>query len=277
MSRGEQGPAGHGHELTLSAMTLQRAALEDRLTAAAAAGFDAIGLSLRRYRLAQSTGWTDAVIRDALETHGLRLTEVEGPSDWSGGDPRFPKDTEELVGMAERLGCPQVTVVQFFPADPADRLIAFRHLCQRAADFGAVIAAEFLPFSQMATLADAWRLVAQADEPNGGLALDAWHFFRAEGSLATLDQIPPERIFSIQLNDPSPGPPAPDLRHEARPERLLPAGKALQLTRLLMERYVTARMAVEVWSDGLEALAPKVAAVKAYEAARRVLDDARWP
>ncbi|OPG07547.1 sugar phosphate isomerase/epimerase [Microbispora sp. GKU 823] len=138
------------------------------------------------------------------------------------------------------------------------------------------IAVEFMPFSEIRTLADAWRLVADSGAPNAGVLLDSWHHRRSGGSTAGLAAVPPDRVFSVQLNDALPTPLA-DLRQEARHLRLPPGDGAVAFVRALLDLGVTARMSVEVWSDDLERLPPAQAAVVVHDATRRVLAAAGLP
>ncbi|GLZ09203.1 IolI protein [Actinomadura sp. NBRC 104412] len=289
-----------GPALTLCAMTVRGASFTERLRAAAAAGFDSIGLSLDQYRAALQEGLDDRRLRFLLDDHGLRVTEIEAPWDWAAGGPpgadasaravdvgTGSRDNGDLLFHAlEALRCEQFNAVAF-TAYPHEHLVErFTALCARAATVGARVALEFMPFSELRTLPAAWRLVRESGAPNAGVLLDHWHYVRSGGTPDDLAAVPPERILSVQLNDVqlndvqprddlSPGEvrDQDDLREEARHRRLLPGDGAARFVRLLRRHGVTARMSVEVWSDDLERLAPTEAARLAYEAADRVLTE----
>ncbi len=55
--------------------------------------------------------------------------------------------------------------------------------------------------SPVNSLQSAWDIVRNVDEPNCGLLLDTWHRGRTDGNMEALQNIPPERITSIQLSD----------------------------------------------------------------------------
>jgi sugar phosphate isomerase/epimerase len=258
--------------ITLCAMTLRGASLADRLAAAAKSGFEAVGFSLDQYRAALRDGWNDRSLRSLLDDHGLRVAEIEAPWDWADG---FAQDEGDLLFHAlEALECGQFNAVQF-TVHPYERVVErFAAVCDRADALDVRVALEFMPFSELRTLPEAWRVVRDAGAPNGGLLLDSWHFVRSGASAADLADVPAGRVFSAQLNDASPAA-GDDLREEARHRRLLPAGGAESFVRMLDRHGVTARMSVEVWSDHLERLAPEEAARRAYDATARVLAAAR--
>lgn len=262
-------------QLTLCAMTLRGAPFPARLRAAAAAGFGAIGLTLDQYRAARASGLDDQTMRAMLDDHGLHLAEVETPWDWAA--PQTPGGEGDLLfHVLETFGCGQFNAVQFAPHPHGPLVERFAALCARADASDVRVALEFMPFSELRTLGDAWRLVREAAAPNAGLLLDSWHYLRSGGSPRDLAAVPPSRILSVQLNDAQPEP-GDDLREEARHRRLPPGDGATALVRLLRRHRVTARMSVEIWSDELERLAPDTAARLAYDATARVLAAAGTP
>jgi sugar phosphate isomerase/epimerase len=90
----------------------------------------------------------------------------------------------------------------------ADAANAFGALCDRAADHGAVVGLEFLPFTNIVDAADALAIVERADRPNGGVCVDIWHHARGANDLDLIRAIPPELITGVQMSD---GPAAPTL------------------------------------------------------------------
>ena len=72
----------------------------------------------------------------------------------------------------------------------------FAALCERAGP-DLTVALEFMPYSGVPDLATAWRIVQGV--PNAGLIIDGWHWARAGQQVADLDDVPAERIMSVQL------------------------------------------------------------------------------
>jgi sugar phosphate isomerase/epimerase len=127
----------------------------------------------------------------------------------------------------------------------------------------------------VAELDPAWDVVRRADRPNGGLALDAWHWFRSgtPSDVATLGGIPGTKVFGVQLDD-APAEPEANLMSATLHHRRLPGEGAIDLAALidaLHEIGTAAPIGVEVFSDALHALGPMEAAERAADATRSVL------
>ena len=147
----------------------------------------------------------------------------------------------------------------------------FAALCERAGP-DLTVALEFMPYSGVPDLATAWRIVQ--DVPNAGLIVDGWHWARARQQIADLDDVPAERIVSVQLCDVR-AEPMERLRAESLGHRLPPGqgyGDTVGLVRGLAKCGVTpAVMAVEVISVELVARGVDIAAQVSADAAREVL------
>ena len=117
-------------------------------------------------------------------------------------------------------------------AATVDELVErFGVLCDRAADIGALVHLEFIPMTAVADIATAWRIVRDADRPNGGILFDTWHFFRGAADFDALQAVPGERIFAVQVDDALPdvsGSPWEDTQ-----QRLLPGDGCFELPRVL--------------------------------------------
>ena len=98
---------------------------------------------------------------------------------------------------------------------------AFAGLCDRAAEHGLLVHLEFLPWSKIPDLATAWQIIRGADRPNGGLMLDAWHYFRSGPDSTLLRSIPGASILGVQLSD-APAAPEPEPLQATLHARLLP-------------------------------------------------------
>ena len=68
--------------LNISAASLRSADLETRLDAAAAAGFNGIGLRLQDYRGARREGMSDERVAGMITDYGLEVVELETVWDW---------------------------------------------------------------------------------------------------------------------------------------------------------------------------------------------------
>ena len=83
----------------------------------------------------------------------------------------------------------------------------------------------------IADVATAWRIVRDADRPNGGIVLDTWHFFRGSADFDDLEAVPGDRVLAVQVDDAHAevtGSMWDDTQH-----RLLPGDGSFDLSRLL--------------------------------------------
>ncbi len=259
----------------------------ERLGAAEAGGFSGISLWGRDYQVARAEGLRDLDIRLRLADHGLSVAELDPCWWWLPGasEVHIPPDLDqegifgfgeqELFAIAEGVQARSLNAVDVFGGSWSldEAAAAFAGLCDRAADHGLVVHLEFLPWSRIPDLATAWGVVRAADRPNGGIMLDAWHYFRSEPDGALLRSIPGPSILGVQLCD-APAVAEPDPLHATLHERLLPGHGGLALPALLAdlrETATTAPLGVEVFSDVLHALPPEEAGRLAGSSLRALL------
>jgi sugar phosphate isomerase/epimerase len=274
--------------LVLCAGTLRRGIpLAERAAAAQAAGFDGISLWGRDYQAARDEGLSDADIRALLDDHGVAVAEVDPLWSWLPGaadmaipaaydtEDMFTFDEARLFAVAEAVQARSVNVVDVFGGDwTLDQATeSFVGLCQRAAERGLMVQLEFLPWSKIPDLATAWRIVRAADQPNGGIMLDAWHYFRSTPDDEVLRSIPGDRILGVQLSD-APAVAETNLMDAALHYRLLPGRGELDLSDLIATlRQIGAGspFGVEVFSDALDHFETGQAAQQAGDTVRALL------
>lgn len=217
-----------------------------------------------------------------LDSHGLQLVELEGVWDWvrSNQSPNPQAGAEEatILRMAEAFGCRHVNISLFFSHEQDEIVDAYGTFCDRAAEVGLLVGLEFIPYNEIPTLRAAKAIVDTAARANGGLTLDAWHYFRCGATTAELLALPASDIVAVQLNDVLPAP-GPDLTEEGRHHRQAPGDGAGDLTGLigaLKELRVEAPVEVEIFSDALDAMEPAVVAQMTLDKTRQVLLEAAW-
>ena len=160
--------------------------------------------------------------------------------------------------------------------DLARAIDGFGALCDRAADRGLWVAIEFLPWSSIPNLTTARAIVEGAARDNGGLVVDAWHFTRSGSRLADVTEVA-GFVRDFQICDTAPGAEA-DLMDECMHRRLLPGegtADVVGLVRALDAGGAWCPTAIQVFSDELEQLGPIEATMRAAEATRRILAEAR--
>jgi sugar phosphate isomerase/epimerase len=257
-----------------------------RLASARAAGFAGISMWGRDYTAARDSGRSDADLRAMLGDHGLQVAEVDPAWWWLPGaadigaslaahddQQVFAYPEDDLFNMAVKLGARSVNAVDVFGGDWSvdDAAESFAVLCDRAAERGLLVQLEFLPWSRIPDVSTAWEVVRRADRPNGGIAVDAWHFVRSGSTLDDLAAVPSHRILGLQLDD-GPLEPEADLVHATLHERRLPGEGEFDLGALWgVLAGCPAPIGVEVFSDELHALGPAEAARRAADATRALL------
>jgi sugar phosphate isomerase/epimerase len=204
------------HDLIASYYTLTGSAVGqpprfsfgDRVGAAARAGFTGIGLLGDDYAALRAMGQSDADLLGVLDRHGVRVLEVEFLFDWALDGPRAEaaRDAEAtLHAMVDTFAPHHMNVGDLqSPGDlaPIDVVAErFAGVCDRAAEHGTRVALEFLPWTGLGDLATAARVVQAADRPNGGLLIDAWHYFRGRPDPSNLRALRPRDVVAVQLDD----------------------------------------------------------------------------
>jgi sugar phosphate isomerase/epimerase len=273
-------------ELICSHFTLgAEASFDERIAAAAAAGFDAIGLLFATYQAERAQGRSPAELRRVADDHGVRVAEIEFVYGWTGGAvtdaPLVPDisaaDIEAVVyEMADAFGSRHVNVGDIGmsgPMLPRDEVAErFGALCDRAAAHGLLVAYEFLPWTETPTAEATLPIIRAAGRQNGGLLVDTWHLFRGGGSLASLAALPPEWITAVQIDDA--GPPEGEMWEDTTLRRRLPGDGELDLVgflRTLRTMGVDAPIGIEIMSTELDARTPADRAVAVHRAVQDLL------
>ena len=182
--------------------------LEQKLQAAAKAGFDAIEIFENDFT--QFPG-SPADVRKMCEDLGLHILAFQPFRD-GGGVPdamhqqslyRMQKKFEIMheLNTQRLLVC---SVVPDFAIDDNELVAAQLHdFAEIAKDAGVSLAYEALAWGKyIADYDDAWEIVKKVDHPNLGIGLDTFHMFSRGCTLDTLDrEITPDKIALVQVAD----------------------------------------------------------------------------
>lgn len=248
-------------DLILSHFSLGRfRPFEERVRAAAEAGFAAMGLYIGEYQRLRAEGASDADLRAVLDHHGMRVVEIEALRGWSAtGKDRdaYLKAETEVFKMSDALGPGHhVQVIGPYAGTLDDAAQAFAGVCDRAAEHGLAAAIEFLPeMTNIPDAATAMQIVQTAGRANGGICLDCWHHFRGADDDDMLRAIPAGRIFTVQFDDGPAQRADPDYYTDCTRYREVPGDGDFDLAgflRLLAEMGVRLPLSVEVMSTKLQ-------------------------
>ena len=178
---------------------------KDRVEAIARAGFKGMGIwhadlshTMEKYSLAE--------MKKILDDNGIKHLELEFLTDWFLDGERRARSNElrkMLLRAADVLKPRHIKVGDFFHEKcPMPKLIeSFAGLCHDAAEHGTRILFELMPFAMIDTLEGALEMVSGAGARNGGIILDTWHVVKLGIPCEKLQQIPPQYLLGVELND----------------------------------------------------------------------------
>ena len=268
-------------DLVLSHFSLDRNhPLDDRIHSAGAAGFAGIGLFAGQFIGMREQGFTIAELRDLLDTDGVCLAEIEVLAGWGSASPadtywEFESIVWELVDAFE---CRYVQAIGSYEGSIAEAAERFGSVCDRAADHGAVVGLEFLPFTNIVDAADALAIVEEADRTNGGVCVDIWHHARGADDLDLIRAIPPELITGVQMSDGPIAPTLSDYRDDCLRHRVPPGDGefgAVEFVRTMIDLGVDVPWSLEVCNDDVWGHPGADHVQRVADGMRRVLHEAR--
>jgi len=181
--------------------------LEDKLQAAAHAGFDGIEIfepDLITSRLSPRE------VRIRAAELGLSIDLYQPFRDFEGVPPerleRNLRRAEAKFEVMDELGADTILVCSNVSADAIDddELASrqLRALADRAQAHGIRVAYEALAWGRRVSEYDhAWRIVEAADHPALGVCLDSFHILSRGSSLRAIADISPDKLFFVQLAD----------------------------------------------------------------------------
>jgi sugar phosphate isomerase/epimerase len=254
-------------------------AFEERVAAAAAAGMAGIGLYVFEYaRLRDEEGRSPDDIRAVLDRHSVVLADGEVVRGWwaTEGETRAESARIESLAweMADEFGIRYLQAIGPYECPLQQAADGFGSLCDRAAEHGVLVGIEPLPYTNIATAADAQAIVRAAGRSNGGYCMDIWHHARGANDLEMIKRLEPDRVFAIQMNDGALLPACDDYKIDCLANRLPPGQgqfDCVGFIRTLVDMGVTAPISLEVCSTQLWDAPADVAARAAADGMRDVL------
>ncbi|WP_171429762.1 sugar phosphate isomerase/epimerase family protein [Acinetobacter lactucae] len=190
-------------EYSLSFLTVADVSPVEAVKIAAKCGYAAVGLRL----LPAAPNEVDYPIlndskliketRAALDDTGVRIADVEIVRITSDFEP----DTYlQFLSTAEQLGARHILVAGNDPVQ--SRLIHhFAQFCELSKQFGLSCDLEFMPWTNVKTLAQAEYIVNQSGQENAAILIDALHFDRSDSTLEQIKALDPKQLNYVQLCD----------------------------------------------------------------------------
>jgi len=262
----------HVRDLTLGFLTIgAQAAPLEVIDAAANAGFGAAGPRISgRYpgdAWPSVDGNPDAFdeIRRVAAQRGVRLSSVSGYYI----SPQVK--LEHLlanVNAAQAVGAPLI-LQGCFDGDMVRVAALVRDYAAAASEAGVRIALEFMPMSELKTLAQTVALIAASGAGNVGILVDALHLARSGATPQDVAALDPSLVYLTQLCDaPEQLAPGDTLFNEAMAGRRLLGDGRLDLAGLVNALPPDAELELETPAVQHAELAPTLRARHAAEAAR---------
>lgn len=255
----------------LAALTVLECPHDKQIRIAGQAGYSHVGLRLvpvagQPYEHPLDVALVEACLRETgvrvLDAEVFRLTPETKVADW-----------ESIFAISQRLGASDILV---HGADANENRLAetFGRLCELAGRYRLRANLEPMPWVDVSNIAKALRILRAAGKSNGGLLVDAIHFFRAGDSVAELQKVPREYLHYAQLCDARAEIPTDtqEIIRQARGDRLFPGEGGLDLRGLLGALPADLPLSLEVpvaqKLEPLERARRAITATKAILAAR---------
>ena len=258
--------------------------LDDKLVAAAAAGFDGVEIFEPDFVASPSSA---AEVRRRCADLGLTIDLYQPFRDFDSTDPQRLaanlRRAEHKFAVMEALGTDLILVCSSVSPDAVDddgRIAEQLHtLGERAAARGMRVSYEALAWGRhVNTYERSWEIVRRADHPALGLCVDSFHILSRGSDPAGIRDIPGEKLFFLQLAD------APHMDMNvlqwSRHHRLFPGQGAFDLPAFLghvLAAGYGGPLSLEVFNDVFRQADPRRAAVDALRSLLALAEAVRDP
>ena len=252
-------------KIGLAALTCIELTPPDLVSAAAAAGFECVGLRFIGVPGQVLAPFEQRELELRLADTGVKVLDVEI---FRLEEATDIAQFEPALALAGRLEASEILV---HGADPDERRLAdsFARLCELAGKYGLHANVEPMPWVDVSTVAKAKRMI---EGTSGAVLVDALHFYRADHTLEEIRSLDKAKFRYMQLCDAHPGRPTEvhELIRQARGDRLFPGQGALDLRGLL--RALPADLPVCVEAPIAGKMEPFERAKQAYVHTRKFLE-----
>jgi sugar phosphate isomerase/epimerase len=265
--------------LALHTWTIDTTPLEDALTVARDAGFDAVELRRIDFVRGHERGMSNGRVLDLIQAAQIPVCTLGGEHGWlfakGQESARLFDVLEETCENAVALNCPLVmTAPGPFSGDKADAIENLKRGADICGKYGLTLAIEFnAPHDVINSITTLREVLNGADRPNAGMLLDVYHLERSGAGGHGFADVAPNEIAAFQFSDVPPGPVAAGVK---RPTDRLPPGQGVvrwhEVLSLLAKKgyegYLSyeapnpalwERPALEVAREGVEAMRALIA------------------
>lgn len=194
--------------------SLRGRTFQDQVKAAVAGGFNSLAIASSTYFRARQAGMSTQEMKALANDNGVPLRYFDALTGWGPVGPLngfndelrtwWSTPSDICMKICDELELVSVLACAAYEKDtvPVNALIdGFGALCDRAAQSGIWVDLEPMPFFGCPDLASAWAIVEGANQPNSGILIDTWHFFKGAPDFELLKSIPGERFVTMQICD----------------------------------------------------------------------------
>ncbi len=136
-------------------------------------------------------------VGQAAARHGVKVTSATG---YFLSPRTTVDDLLATVHRAREVGAQRILQGIFEP-DRSRAVDLLRTMATAAADAGLTIAIEFMPMSEVKSLAATREVIADCGMGNVGILIDTLHLARSGGTAADVEALPPALVHLLQLSD----------------------------------------------------------------------------
>ncbi|NOZ19907.1 MAG: sugar phosphate isomerase/epimerase [Planctomycetes bacterium] len=230
--------------LCLNTSTIRPTGLMEKIAIAGECGYDAIELWINDIDEAIEQGGSIDDVKKALADNNLSVPTIIALHGWLGSTGAEHQKAVDEAGR--RLDIGEQLGAQYAISSPPRAEVdldkggaQYRELMDLADGLSIKPSMEFLGFvPTVCTIKAAWKIVCDADHPDGSIIMDPFHVFRGGGSIDEMDPIPGDKIAVFHFND------AVDTKPRAEQsdaDRVFPGDGVLDLAdmirRLKQKRY----------------------------------------
>lgn len=194
----------------LSQVTTLRASFADDIVNSAAAGCPAVEVWLTKLEQHLETATADDTAK-LLSDHGVALAAAayQGGLFLSQGEQRRAHfdHFKRRLDLCQRFGIPTLVLVADFAQTPdgtalGRAMVSLAEAARWAAGFGVRLALEFRGTDSFCNCLDtAMTLIEQAREPNLGVCLDLFHYYKGPSKAEDLDRLMASNLAHVQVCD----------------------------------------------------------------------------
>jgi sugar phosphate isomerase/epimerase len=265
-------------DFSLSYLTAPKMHPSEALRIAAATGYKAIGI---RILPAAPGGEYFPLIENQHELPGILSTMKEtGVSICDLEMIRLNSDFnanqfKSFFEMGAQLKAKHILVAGD-DTDPTRLSDSYAQLCEACSPYGLTADLEFMPWTAMKSIKDAYKIIQGANNPkNAGIIIDSLHFARSDSHISDIASIPHELFHYAQICDGSGTKPHTDaeLISDARTNRLLPKEGGIDLKNIFSNLSPNIPISIEIPNARQQQMSPTAWAQLCIEATQKFYQD----